>query len=217
MPNEKNKYNQNFAGEYCTCHRPYPDPSDPIPDEMIQCIVSYFFLHIYLIYQSIYFQLCEDWYHGRHLNTKLPEMDAFSEMICGLCMEKHSFLANYTGLSHFKPSLDESVNGNDSILNVTSTEESITEQPKEDTDQPPEKRIKLDDCNEDNNLCKKPPIKIESYQGGATFWPEKWRLHLCKCHECLKLYKDHHVDFLPDPEDTVHFYEGKIYFYFNLI
>ena len=37
--NEANKYNQNFNGVYCTCHRPYPDPEDPIPDEMIQCIL----------------------------------------------------------------------------------------------------------------------------------------------------------------------------------
>ena len=45
--NEKNTYNQNFRGLYCTCRRPYPDPEDEIDDEMIQCVV------------------CEDWYHGR--------------------------------------------------------------------------------------------------------------------------------------------------------
>lgn len=43
------RYNQNFRGLYCTCHRPYPDIEDAIPDDMIQCII------------------CEDWYHGRHL------------------------------------------------------------------------------------------------------------------------------------------------------
>ena len=26
----KNKYNQNFSGLYCTCHRPYPDPEDEV-------------------------------------------------------------------------------------------------------------------------------------------------------------------------------------------
>ena len=30
------RYNQNFRGVYCICHRPYPDPEDPVPDEMIQ-------------------------------------------------------------------------------------------------------------------------------------------------------------------------------------
>lgn len=44
VPNENNKYNQNFVGNYCTCHRPYPDVEDDVADEMIQCII------------------CEDWY-----------------------------------------------------------------------------------------------------------------------------------------------------------
>lgn len=45
--NSSNKYNQNFTGTYCTCKRPYPDPEDPIDDEMIQCVS------------------CEDWFHKR--------------------------------------------------------------------------------------------------------------------------------------------------------
>ena len=62
----ENKYNQNFNGVYCTCSRPYPDPEDPEPDQMIQCIV------------------CEDWYHGRHLWLKNgpPNDSDYGEMIC---------------------------------------------------------------------------------------------------------------------------------------
>lgn len=68
--NEKNTYNQNFKGDYCTCHRPYPDPEDSTPDQMIQCI------------------LCEDWYHGRHLiqeGQSLPKDENYAEMICKDC------------------------------------------------------------------------------------------------------------------------------------
>ena len=50
-------YNQNFKGVYCTCHRPYPDPEDETPDQMIQCII------------------CEDWYHGRHLQVQNIDLD----------------------------------------------------------------------------------------------------------------------------------------------
>ena len=32
------RYNQNFNGDYCICHRPYPDPEDKVEDEMIQVI-----------------------------------------------------------------------------------------------------------------------------------------------------------------------------------
>lgn len=79
--NDANKYNQNFSGVYCFCHRPYPDPEDPIDDEMIQCVV------------------CEDWYHCRHLQATVPNLNEFSEMICGTCMTENSFLHNYTDLS----------------------------------------------------------------------------------------------------------------------
>lgn len=43
--NNKNHYNHNFKGLYCTCRKPYPDPDDSQPDEMAQCV------------------LCEDWFH----------------------------------------------------------------------------------------------------------------------------------------------------------
>ncbi|CAB3385468.1 Hypothetical predicted protein [Cloeon dipterum] len=74
--NEKNGYNQNFKGVYCTCARPYPDPEDEVEDEMIQCII------------------CEDWYHTRHLgDVEIPS--EFAEMICGSCMGKTPFLSYY--------------------------------------------------------------------------------------------------------------------------
>ena len=79
------RYNQNFKGLYCICHRPYPDPEDTVPDEMIQCIV------------------CEDWLHGRHLLKgvdKLPKDENYSEMICFECFEKkRCILKHYVGLS----------------------------------------------------------------------------------------------------------------------
>lgn len=77
--NDKNTYNQNFSGVYCTCHRPYPDPDDSTDDEMIQCI------------------LCEDWFHSRHLNATVPESNAFDEMICDECTTKNEFLNYYSG------------------------------------------------------------------------------------------------------------------------
>ena len=79
------RYNQNFRGLYCICHRPYPDPEDTVPDEMIQCVI------------------CEDWLHGRHLLKgldKLPKDENYSEMICFECYEKKScILKHYAGLS----------------------------------------------------------------------------------------------------------------------
>ena len=85
------RYNQNFSGVYCTCGRPYPDPEDPVEDEMIQCVV------------------CEDWYHGRHLGLgtakaeeeegkKLPQGADYAEMVCAGCASAHPWLEGYSDL-----------------------------------------------------------------------------------------------------------------------
>jgi hypothetical protein len=44
--NERNAYNENFAGIYCVCAKPYPSDDDT-DGEMLQCIV------------------CEDWFHAQ--------------------------------------------------------------------------------------------------------------------------------------------------------
>lgn len=78
---DQNKYNHNFSGTYCVCKRPYPDPDDDVADEMIQCV------------------MCEDWYHVRHLEGKVPDTNEFDEMICQLCTKQHAFLNHYSHLS----------------------------------------------------------------------------------------------------------------------
>ncbi|XP_065159058.1 putative E3 ubiquitin-protein ligase UBR7 [Atheta coriaria] len=91
--NTENLYNQNFTGLYCTCHKPYPDPEDPIEDDMIQCVI------------------CEDWYHSRHLNA--AAVVDFAEMICQVCVAAHEFLMSYAGLAVIKvehAKVDEQVN-----------------------------------------------------------------------------------------------------------
>lgn len=105
--NDKNQYNQNFSGLYCVCHRPYPDPEDPIDDEMIQCIV------------------CEDWYHCRHLDTQVPNMNEFTEMVCGGCMSLHPFLHNY---DKFTVKADVDIASADStIVDMADADESANE------------------------------------------------------------------------------------------
>ncbi|KAK9507830.1 hypothetical protein O3M35_007604 [Rhynocoris fuscipes] len=75
--NEKNVYNQNFKGVYCTCARPYPDPDEENSDDMHQCII------------------CEDWYHTKHLNSPVPPDQLYGEMICGECTDRLPFLNFY--------------------------------------------------------------------------------------------------------------------------
>lgn len=181
QPNERNSYNQNFSGLYCTCHRPYPDPEDPVEDEMIQCIV------------------CEDWFHSRHLNAKVPDTNLYSEMICGACGENNDFLLDYAGDA--VQVVNETLN--DSTLNITSLDESTVA--NEADEEVAAKKIKLSD-----DACHRPKAVLNGdMRGKATFWRDEWRKNLCKCLKCLKMYDEKKVEFLIDLEDTTHCYEEK--------
>ncbi|XP_060531169.1 putative E3 ubiquitin-protein ligase UBR7 [Cylas formicarius] len=122
--NDLNVYNQNFSGTYCVCHRPFPDPEDPVPDEMIQCII------------------CEDWYHSRHLGIEVPSN--FAEMTCEQCVTKHEFLLHYDGLTTnavCKTSEDGSVD----VTTTSCEEEKASEMSCEDNKNACKKPIKKAD------------------------------------------------------------------------
>lgn len=178
QPNARNVYNQNFSGLYCTCNRPYPDPEDNIEDEMLQCSV------------------CENWFHGRHLNAKAPDSSLYSEMICGSCMENNDFLHDYIG--NAVQVVNETLN--ESTLNITSLDESNV---AEEGSSP--KKMKLSD-----DACVRPKSTLaQEDHGKATFFREEWRKNLCKCLQCLNMYDKKKVEFLLDLEDTIHSYEEK--------
>lgn len=84
--NQENRYNQNFQGVYCNCHRPYPDPERNANEEdvMAQCVI------------------CEDWYHLHHIEAPQGAsqlLDICTEMICNTCMDSKSFLKDYIGFA----------------------------------------------------------------------------------------------------------------------
>lgn len=174
--NEENIYNQNFSGLYCTCNRPYPDPEDKIVDEMIQCVV------------------CEDWYHGRHLNTNVPK--DFSEMICGNCIDKNDFLTCYFENAMMEQSKDETLDVE--IVEGQSNKRPLSDEAQNSTEP---KKVKLD-----TDGCKKPEKQNHPKQT-AVFWLDGWREKLCTCKTCQEMYGINKVEFLIDPEDSVQKYE----------
>jgi len=191
--NEKNKYNQNFKGDYCVCHRPYPDPEDTVEDEMIQCV------------------LCEDWYHGRHLledGQKLPNDANYAGMVCFGCFDKFkSILAPYVGLALqtvSKESKDSKVavvaEGNASLLDTSTTSTTSELDTSLSVGESQAKKCKLE--------CKRlvPDCMPKSK---TLFLTGNWRQQLCKCDECVNLYQQENVAFLTDEEDTVHYYESQ--------
>ncbi|KAI4462679.1 e3 ubiquitin-protein ligase ubr7 [Holotrichia oblita] len=181
--NEQNSYNQNFSGVYCTCSRPYPDPDDPVVDEMIQCII------------------CEDWYHTRHLGVDIPSL--FAEMICENCVKEHDFLVNYeyltiTGIGQDNTDAPVDVMGDTKANKDDKTQSSIDAQTMDDD------VIELDSPTD----CKKP--KNRTAKICTKFMKDiSWRQQLCICEICVNMYSAQNVSFLTDAHDTVQFYEEK--------
>lgn len=222
--NALNKYNANFFGLYCTCKRPYPDPEDEVPDEMIQCIV------------------CEDWYHGRHLGASPPEHMEFQEMICQACMDRCSFLWAYTahlavpGVTRITPAdtdhQDIKVDDELAEDKAKSDPDIKTEEQKvetsnhlnfkeegDDRNSPSTSTASVQKCEKEETTLQaktEATCKLQEYKAQqgivmktATYWPNNWRSKLCTCKNCMIMYADLEVLFLVDECDTVQAYENK--------
>ncbi|KFP28307.1 Putative E3 ubiquitin-protein ligase UBR7, partial [Colius striatus] len=218
--NSGNKYNDNFYGLYCTCKRPYPDPEDEIPDEMIQCIV------------------CEDWFHGRHLGAVPPESGDFHEMVCQACMNHCHFLWAYASQlavpaltkvnsledERIVPKVEESEEQKKEIKKESGVEyqEMKEEKQPEQLNEPSTSSGVCSDCVQIGqilpswaatgaHLCKLKELQSKPFlkKDTATFWPLNWRSKLCTCEGCLKMYAELEVPFLTDECDTVLAYENK--------
>ncbi|KAH0521065.1 Protein mlo2 [Microtus ochrogaster] len=224
--NSCNKYNDNFFGLYCICKRPYPDPEDEVPDEMIQCVV------------------CEDWFHGRHLGAIPPESGDFQEMVCQACMKRCSFLWAYAGqLAVTRVSAEDDglllnvdgLGGQEVIKSENGSHQDNTQ--KEDVSEHGKdagKEVKAEQNNEPctssssesdcQTVFKNEKTKTELQSGCrlqelqasqfvkkdvATYWPLNWRSRLCTCQDCMKMYGELDVLFLTDEYDTVLAYENK--------
>jgi len=192
--NVENKYNQNFAGLYCTCTRPYPDPEDPVEDCMIQCVV------------------CEDWYHGRHTGMGQggpPDDSTYAEMVCAGCVARLPFLQFYSGLAVTKVVREE-----DDAVNVEEKEEDIAKESEDECGKVDpvaghgDGETKLDN-NTVSSVCPLTKPAPDTHTTTSMFLPMGWRSGLCKCSSCSKLYLATKTTFLTEEADTVHYYESQ--------
>ncbi|XP_036405820.1 putative E3 ubiquitin-protein ligase UBR7 [Megalops cyprinoides] len=232
--NTENKYSHNFFGLYCTCERPYPDPEDEVPDEMIQCVV------------------CEDWFHGRHLGCAVAECVELQEMVCETCMNRAPFLWTYAAHLAASPVTKGSPCKTEAEEEV---KKEVKEEVQKEVKEEVQKEVKKEEENGDGGDrsqgerpstslscqgeekatvngaagCKRTRQEMEddgareaecklkalAGQGaerprvGAVFWPSVWRSRLCACAACKRVYAEAGVSFLLDESDTVLAYENK--------
>ncbi|XP_076873739.1 putative E3 ubiquitin-protein ligase UBR7 isoform X2 [Brachyhypopomus gauderio] len=209
--NSGNKYSHNFFGLYCTCDRPYPDPEDEVPDEMIQCVV------------------CEDWLHGRHLGSLVPDCVELHEMICESCMNKFLFLWTYAAHIAVPPTIKVSKSEEEVKVEVEHDDEE-DKAGKEDATSPVDDKTEVNGTSSHKRKREEPQEPEASTaegsgpgcsldemkasnksraQQGAVFWPAGWRTKLCSCSECEDQFTKAGVAFLFDDTDTVLAYENK--------
>lgn len=185
--NEKNRYSQNFKGLYCTCRRPYPDPENTDPEEMIQCCV------------------CEDWFHREHIGLEDVDED-FEELTCRDCMQRLEFLWRYQKNVTVKETNEEKE------LDAEKTESEIPpakRQKLEETESSNEHSEENvpSECTSSTCLFEALPTTTSKMRG--ALWPKGWRSSLCKCTNCIRRYSTLECEFVTEEGDSLAAYEAK--------
>ena len=146
-------------------------------------------------------------------------------MICHLCSEKyfHAFLYGYKAYSAC--CIDKEQEGKDSSLNIDSKSDSTITCCLESNEVKKEEVSVDTSCSEESPdqkgekqkgsiekkcfLLEEKVLAMKNSTPASMFMLQGWREQLCKCPECVTKYKESSLEYLLDPEDTVHFYESK--------
>jgi len=234
--NPLNSYNHNFEGLYCVCNQPYhltsssasqpPPPSVPpstptalssssasdilaaatsnssslamssgddaaMADEMVQCVI------------------CEDWFHLGHLKDielyRTPNgesIDDYEDMVCHLCMmNRTDFLWYYQGSNPLE-SLDVNIVDINPDQNIASTSSASASSSSNNTE------CILTALKAKNEASIR--SRFSNRQDGCVcFLKPKWRRCLCKCAQCMIMYKERKCEYLTNEQDSIAYYEER--------
>ncbi|CAN1138673.1 Putative E3 ubiquitin-protein ligase UBR7 [Linum perenne] len=222
VENVENSYNHNFKGLYCTCGRPYPDPDAEEQEEMIQCVLCEDWFH-------------EEHLGLESVNEIPRDSDGeplYDEFICKACSTVCSFLTLYPQTiralechagdstsntnkdkgvmeSHPSPCLNGKVDDNGAEMaspkDVSIEKGSSSNGSLEKNDGSSTCAVEHNvhaACVLGNNTAVSPSLEIK-----PLFLAKNWREQLCRCEKCLELYKEKHVSYLIDKEDSIAEYE----------
>lgn len=139
--------------------------------------------------------LCEDWYHGRHLElTTTPKDDSYSEMICVTCVRKYPYFMAFQGISVQVVSLDDTENSVE-----------VEKDPNEST-----ASSQGDEKGDAKTQICFTTTKVPNSEAPRTlFMLGDWRQQICSCKGCHEKLAQNQMEFVKDLEDTVHHYESQ--------
>ncbi|XP_044486481.1 putative E3 ubiquitin-protein ligase UBR7 [Mangifera indica] len=233
VENVENSYNHNFKGLYCRCNQLYPDPDVEEQVEMIQCCMCEDWFHEEHIglkssdeiprdeegeplYEDFVCDACSAfcsfltqypqtiWAAGVQrsdsANTK-KDKDVMQDMhsACGSGKLENGICS------------DSSAKKDDVMAKTNS--ECLSGGKGLDTGESSESKVSSNHCNSDGsshttchlgeNLVSDLPILPNK----PLFLSKNWRDILCRCAKCLDMYKQKHIGYLVDKEDSIAEYE----------
>ena len=121
-----------------------------------------------------------------------------------------SSVCNVTKTENSNASLDISGTTETSSQNIHATENDTTALEEQKSKTSIEKGEAEKNTLKTNCLLQQEGVQsLRSSKPVSLFMMEGWRDELCNCSTCSKMYQELSLDFLIDPEDTVHYYENK--------
>ena len=121
-----------------------------------------------------------------------------------------SSVCNVSKTENLNASLDITGSTETSIQNTNATENSTTTREEQKSEISIEKGEAEKNTLEIKCLLQEEVVQsLKSSKPVSLFMMQGWRDQLCNCSNCSKMYQELSLDFLIDPEDTVHYYENK--------
>ena len=121
-----------------------------------------------------------------------------------------SSVCNVNKTENSNASLDISGTTETSSQNIHATENDTTALEEQKSKTSIEKGEAEKNTLKTNCLLQQEGVQsLRSSKPVSLFMMEGWRDELCNCSTCSKMYQELSLDFLIDPEDTVHYYENK--------
>lgn len=119
---------------------------------------------MYRCFYSNFIQFCR--FHSRHLNPKIPDSNAFDEMICNSCTLKNDFLNYYSGYCiPINDDTNASINNSDDLDVTTDTDKDANNSVVKETSTPDtEKKVnaEIDQCIQDIIEINKSNVQSEN-------------------------------------------------------
>ena len=227
--NTDNLYSQNFAGLYCQCARPYPDEERPEMDtvEMIQCFMCedwFHTTHLNTVVPEKYEEMACVACVGKHPFLSvyaLPEVENVD--IEGPAVQNISAIdtqgtdkSNASVLTKSEIPSDDKISKSEKVSETNSAPDIPIMSPDDDLKRPPSSPVSCEPLSKRKKTEATVNCKLDGKNAStfavltrALFFDERLRHSVCKCQQCLDVYKERNISYITVPEDSLSKYEEK--------